>query len=79
MRRVVEGHPSQKKHYQNPGVFATYDVFDSAGRFQQEVSLELEGDPENDRLFWLDDDHVIRLQEGEDAESLELIYYELIQ
>ncbi|MBU8869372.1 MAG: hypothetical protein KOO60_00730 [Gemmatimonadales bacterium] len=68
---------------QEPGVFITYDVFDSQGEFRKRVSLRMEGDPRTDLIFWVDDDHLAVVQiDSEDETSeegapLELIYYQI--
>jgi hypothetical protein len=44
---------------QSPGVLLTYDLFDSQGRYLQEVSIACEGDPNYDGLIFLEDGRVL--------------------
>jgi hypothetical protein len=46
--------PSMGRRNQEPGVMHTYDVFDADGVFIRQVSVACPGDPEEDRLFFLD-------------------------
>ncbi len=48
--------------YQQPdGVLQIYDVFDPEGHFIKQVEIVCEGDGENDALFWLGADRVLRV------------------
>jgi hypothetical protein len=40
----------------------TYDVFDAEGRFDRQVALIGEGDPQDDQLFWVRDDMVVLIK-----------------
>jgi hypothetical protein len=40
----------------------TYDVFDAEGKFDRQVALVCEGNPEDDGLFWVRDDMVVLIK-----------------
>jgi hypothetical protein len=44
---------------QPEGVLLSYDVFDPAGHFVEQVAIACEGDPRNDALFWISEDSVV--------------------
>jgi hypothetical protein len=48
-------------HDQSEAVFQSYDVFDPRGHFAKEVHFVCEGDGENDALFWVGPDRVVRV------------------
>ncbi len=66
-----------------PDAYHTYDVFDEKGEFRRNVSLIMEGNPQEDRLFWVSDDRFVILREtriGAEQEgegSFELMLFEI--
>jgi hypothetical protein len=53
--------PSRQAYESPPGVFATWDVFDGAGNFVEQVAVRCDGDPRRDRMVFVNDDLVIRV------------------
>ena len=50
--------PSRGRHEQDAGIMQTYDVFDEGGAFLRQVAVACAGDPEEDRLFFLDGNRI---------------------
>lgn len=48
-------------YWQPEGIMQTYDVFDSQGQLIKQVAIACDGDGENDALFFLGDDRVLRV------------------
>jgi len=49
---------SRSQREQAEGILLEFDVFDAEGAFIRQVALAMEGDPDEDRLFFLGDDRL---------------------
>jgi hypothetical protein len=58
---------SRGNHALPDGVLARFDIFDDQGHFQRQVEMHCPGDPYNDRLLVITNDHVIRIRRFVDA------------
>jgi hypothetical protein len=51
--------PGRGIREQPEGMLLSYDVFDSAGHFVEQVAVACEGNPLYDALFWISPDTVV--------------------
>ena len=51
--------PTEGTRPRSDGVFQTWDVFTTDGRWDRRVALTCPADPERDRLFLLDDERAV--------------------
>ena len=61
---------SRSTRDQPEGIFQTYDVFASDGRFVRQVALACPGDPQQDRLFPLDGRRMLLVPNAREADRL---------
>ena len=76
-----------------PGIFATWDVFAADGTYARTVAIAIPGDPDEDRLLFLDDDHLLLIRgfyqasdamwgpggRGDGERPVEVVCYEIIE
>jgi hypothetical protein len=53
---------SRSRHNEKPKTFETWDVFGEDGKFNREVSLEITGNPDLDKLLFLNDNHLLLIK-----------------
>jgi hypothetical protein len=81
---------SSSRDGQPAGILETFDVFDASGHFLRQVAIACDGDPDQDRLFILENDRFVLVRgysdsvramtgvgagSDEGAEAVEIVYY----